>query len=310
MNIPSISLVLGLGLALAACGPAAEQTPAPAAASDQPAEVVPPTPAEAAPVDALGAVIAGTWRSEKNKARDVYRHPRETLEFFGVHPGQTLIEITPGGGWYAEILAPLMKGNGTYIAAFPMDATSDYAKRSNDNFRAMLVSNPTQLGEVQTVEYDVKAPNLGPDNSADVVLTFRNVHNWGDNAPAMFKAFFAVLKPGGTLGVADHRAAEGASPESLKGSGYILTDTVKKLATDAGFELVAESEINANPKDTKDYEKGVWTLPPSLALGDVDRDKYLAIGESDRMTLKFSKPGSDRIFEQGTDKDAAAPAQN
>jgi predicted methyltransferase len=302
------SLCLALGLALAACGPAAEQAPPAASASDQPAEVVAPATAEAAPVDALAAAIAGDWRSEKNKARDVYRHPKETLEFFGVKPGQTLIEITPGGGWYTEILAPLLKGNGTYIAAFPVDSTSDYAKRSNDNFRAMLVSDPTHLGEAKTVEYDAKSPNLGADGSADVVVTFRNVHNWGDNAPAMFKAFFAVLKPGGVLGVADHRAAEGADPESLKGSGYMLTESVKKLATDAGFELVAESEINANPKDTRNYEKGVWTLPPSLALGDVDRDKYLAIGESDRMTLKFHKPGDDRIFEQGTDK--ANPAQN
>ena len=308
MKTRSLSLVIAL--ALAACGPAADKAAAPTSASDQPAEVVAPAPADAAPADSLGDGLAGDWRSEKNKARDAYRHPRETLEFFGVKPGQTLIEITPGGGWYAEVLAPLMKGNGTYIAAFPVDSTSDYAKRSNDNFRAMLVSDPARLGEAKTVEYDVSAPNLGPDGSADVVLTFRNVHNWGDNAPAMFKAFYAVLKPGGTLGVVDHRAADGASAESLKGSGYITTASVKRLASDAGFELAAESEINANPKDTKDYEKGVWTLPPSLALGDTDRDKYLAIGESDRMTLKFQKPAGDRIFEQGTDAGAATPAQD
>jgi predicted methyltransferase len=137
------------------------------------------------------------------------------------------------------------------------------------------------------------------------VLTFRNVHNWGDNAPAMFKAFAAVLKPGGTLGVVDHRASADASDESLKKSGYLKTEKVMKLAKDAGLEFVEESEINANPKDTKDYEKGVWTLPPVLTLNDVDRDKYVAIGESDRITLKYRKPGGDQIFEQGTDADTA-----
>lgn len=301
-----LTLSLALSLALTACGPAAEQTPAPTGASDQPAEAVAPQAAEPAAVNRIDEVLAGAWRSDENKARDAYRHPAQTLEFFGVKPGQTVIEITPGAGWYTEILAPLLKGNGTYIAAFPVDATSDYAKRSNEKFRARLTSDPVNLGEAKTVEYDANSPNLGPDDSADVVLTFRNVHNWGDNAPAMFKAFYAVLKPGGTLGAVDHRAVEGTDPEKLKNSGYTLTSAVIKLANDAGFELVAQSEINANPKDTKDYEKGVWTLPPVLTLGDVDRDKYLAIGESDRMTLKFRKPNGDQIFEQGTDKGAAA----
>ncbi|MBX3697561.1 MAG: methyltransferase domain-containing protein [Dokdonella sp.] len=305
-----LSLSLALTLALAACGPTAQQAPAPEAASDQPAEAVPPKAADALAEDALANVLAGSWRSAGDKARDEYRHPKATLEFFGVKPGQTLVEITPGGGWYTEILAPLLKGNGTYIAAYPADSTSDYAKRNNEKFRAMLVSDPEHLGEAKTVEYDVNAPKLGPDGSADVVLTFRNVHNWGDKAPLMFQAFNAVLKPGGTLGVVDHRAADNATPESLKKSGYMLTDAVVKLATDAGFKLVEQSEINANPKDTKDYERGVWTLPPTLTLGDVDRDKYLAIGESDRMTLKFVKPKGDQIFEQGTDKATPEPAGN
>lgn len=305
-----LSLCLALSLTLAACGPAAEQAPAPEAASDQPNETVAPEPAETTPVNRIDEILAGAWRSDENKARDVYRHPAQTLEFFGVKPGQAVVEITPGAGWYTEILAPLLKGNGTYIAAFPGDASSDYAKRTNDKFRAKLTSDPEHLGEAKTVEYDPKAPSLGPDGSADVVLTFRNVHNWGDNAPAMFKAFYAVLKPGGTLGAVDHRANEGTDPEKLKNTGYTSTSAVVKLARDAGFELVAESEINANPKDTKDYEKGVWTLPPVLTLGDVDRDKYLAIGESDRMTLKFMKPKGDQIFGQGTDKGAPAPAKN
>lgn len=312
-----LPLVFALTLALAACGPAADKSAAPEAASDQPAEVVAPAPApaepaakEAAPADPTAAVLAGAWRSDDNKARDAYRHPAETLAFFGVHPGQTVIEISPGGGWYTEILAPMLKGNGTYVAAFPNDASSDYAKRNNEKFRAKLAAAPEQYAATMSVEYDPKAPSFGMDDTADVVLTFRNVHNWGEGAPAMFAAFNAVLKPGGTLGVVEHRAADGADPKSLEGSGYMPTEAVIKLATDAGFVLDGQSEINANPKDTKDYEKGVWTLPPSLALKDVDRDKYLAIGESDRMTLKFKKPEGDQIFEQGTDKAKPTPASN
>jgi predicted methyltransferase len=312
-----ISLVTALTLALVACGPAADKSAAPEAASDQPTEIVAPAPApvetaavEAAPADPMPGILAGAWRSDDNKARDASRHPAETLAFFGVKPGQTVIEISPGGGWYTEILAPLLKGNGNYVAAYPADTASDYAKRNNEKFRAKLAAGPEQYAAAMSVEYDPKAPNFGMDGSADVVLTFRNVHNWGEGAPAMFAAFNAVLKPGGTLGVVEHRAADGADAKALEESGYMPTAAVIKLATDAGFELVEQSEINANPKDTKNYEKGVWTLPPSLALKDVDRDKYIAIGESDRMTLKFMKPAGDQIFEQGTDKPKPTPAGN
>lgn len=310
-----LPLTLALTLALAACGPAAEQPAAPEAASDQPAEIVAPTPAapaaaQAKSADPVAAVLSGAWRSDENKARDACRHPAETLAFFGVKPGETVIEISPGGGWYTEILAPLLKGDGTYIAAFPADATSDYAKKNNEKFRAKLAAEPEQYAAAMSVEYDPKAPNFGMNDTANVVLTFRNVHNWGDGAPAMFAAFNAVLAPGGILGVVEHRAAEGADAKALEGSGYVSTEAVIKLATDAGFKLVDQSEINANPKDTKDYEKGVWTLPPTLTLKDVDRDKYLAIGESDRMTLKFMKPKGDQIFDQGTDKAKPTPVSN
>ncbi len=307
-----ISLTLALSLALAACGPTAEQTAAPEAASDQPAVAVPPKSVEAAPAATIDSVLAGAWRSDSNKARDAYRHPAATLDFFGVKPDQTVIEITPGGGWYTEILAPLLMKDGHYIAAIPTDASSEYNARNNAKFRDMLAADAGHYGAAKTVEFDPKAPNLGPDGSADAVLTFRNVHNWvgADSAGSMFKAFNAVLKPGGILGVVDHRAADGADPKTLEKSGYLTTDSVIKLATDAGFTLAAQSEINANPQDTKDYEKGVWTLPPVLTNKEVDRDKYVAIGESDRMTLKFVKPKGDQIFEQGTDSKPAEKAKD
>lgn len=305
-----LACLVPLALALAACGapdaPPAATTDVPASApasapADQPADPTPPQSAGEFASARLDEALAGAWRSEANRARDAYRHPRQTLEFFGVKPADTVIEIAPGAGWYTEILAPMLKDSGHFIAANAATSSSDYARRTNEAYRELLDRNAAEFGEVQFVEYDPAAPELGPADSADVVLTFRNVHNWGDNAPAMFKAFFDVLKPGGTLGVVEHRAAPGATPEELKGSGYVPVDHVTALAAEAGFSLVAESEINANPKDTHDHEKGVWTLPPSLALGDQDRDKYVAIGESDRMTLKFQKPLGDRIFKQGSD---------
>lgn len=300
--------LLPLVIALSACqsggsAPESQTTAAPAAAEvDHPEQPVPPQSAAAAFDERIDTVLAGSWRSDANKARDVYRHPKQTLDFFGVKPGDTLVEITPGGGWYAEILAPLLKGNGSYIAAItpPRNATGD-AEKDKSALEKKFEADPGQYGEAKVVVYDPKAPSFGAPGSADDVVTFRNVHNWvmGDTAPLMFKAFFDVLKPGGTLGVVDHRAAADADLEKIKKSGYLPQDYVIKLATDAGFTLVAQSEINANAKDTKDYEKGVWTLPPTLTLGDQDKDKYLAIGESDRMTLKFVKPKADQIFQQG-----------
>ena len=311
------ALLLPLAIALAACGapdspPAANSAPAATAPADQPATPVPPRSADDLAAVKLDEAIAGSWRSAPDKARDKYRHPKQTLEFFGVQPADTLIEITPGAGWYADILAPLLNAGGHYIAAAATPAKPDgEAARSITALEAAFKANPDEFGHAKLIQFDPKAPDLGAPGSADKVLTFRNVHNWvmGNTAPAMFKAFFTVLKPGGTLGVVDHRAAAGADFDKIKDSGYLPQDFVIKLATDAGFKLVAQSEINANPKDTKDYPKGVWTLPPTLTLGDQDRAKYLAIGESDRMTLKFVKPAGDQIFQQDADKPAATSQQ-
>jgi predicted methyltransferase len=255
------------------------------------AEEAPPASVEA---DAIARALAGDWRSEKNRARDQYRHPKETLAFFGVAEDQTLIEIWPGGGWYAEVLAPALNAHGHYIAIVPQPLPDSPARvqRDNDKLRATFKARPDLYGNAEVRESLDAAPELGPPESADVVLTFRNAHNWvmAGNEQAMFRAFFAVLKPGGTLGLVDHRAAPDQPPAEMKTSGYLPQAYVIALAEGAGFKLVESSEINANPKDTKDYKEGVWTLPPTLTLGEQDKAKYLAIGESDRMTLKFRKP--------------------
>lgn len=274
----ALLLAFGAGLAWTS-GSSAQQ----AAASG-------PTRAQAGA--AIDRTVAGSWRSSANRARDVYRHPKATLAFFDVRPDQTVIEITPGGGWYSEILAPLLRDDGHYIAAVAVAPNDGEARRDESALERLFHSDPAQYAKATIREFDPTAPVFGPPDSADRVLTFRNVHNWmtAGTAPGMFRAFFAVLRPGGVLGVVDHRAAKGATLDSVKDSGYLPTDYVVKLATDAGFRLVASSEINANPKDTKDYAKGVWTLPPTYTLGAKDKARYAAIGESDRMTLRFVKP--------------------
>ena len=291
-RVARAALLLCIALALPAM---AQVAPGASVEPDQPTDaLVPPTSASDFTASRLDQVLAGSWRSEANRARDVYRHPKATLQFFGVRPDQTIVEITPGGGWYSEILAPLLSDNGQYVAAVAAPKSGDEARRDDSALARKFAADPAQYGHAKIVEFDPHAPVLGPPGSADMVLTFRNAHNWvsAGTAPAMFKAFFAVLRPGGVLGVADHRAADGARLAAVKGSGYLPTGTVVKLAVDAGFVLDATSEINANPKDTRDHPKGVWTLPPTLALGDKDRAKYQAIGESDRMTLRFVKPAA------------------
>ncbi len=247
-------------------------------------------------VVALDAAINGNWRDAKNTVRDRYRHPRETLLFLAVQPDDTVIEITPGTGWYSEILAPYLRDNGRYIAAV-VDPTAvkagagrDYQQKTRTGLETKYKSGPAQYDRAQVVAYDPAAPRFGDANSADVVLTFRNVHNWrmDGKAEGMFKGFYDVLKPGGTLGVVEHRAKNDVPADDK--SGYVGQAQVVAMAQAAGFNLADSSEINANLRDTKDYTDGVWTLPPVLRLKDKDREKYMAIGESDRMTLRFVKP--------------------
>lgn len=296
-------LTLSLALALAACG---SESPAPTPAAEPAASATPAAPATPAPEPVADMwqrydeIAAGAQRSDENKARDQYRHPRETLQFFGLANGMNVVEITPGGGWYTELLAPMLKGNGTLTlaifdpATISDQGTKDYYTKNNEKLKAKIGADAASYGEARFVEMDANAPRLGADGSADMVVTFRNVHNWthDGNDGAMFKAFFDVLKPGGILGVEEHRANPGTDAKTSAESGYLTEEYVIGLATAAGFQLAGKSEVNANPKDTKDHPKGVWTLPPSLALKDQDKDKYLAIGESDRMTLKFVKPGA------------------
>ena len=242
----------------------------------------------------LDRAIAGDWRSPKNTARDAFRHPRDTLAFFGIAPDQTVIEITPGGGWYSEILAPYLAADGHYIAALAKPSRpAGEAAADQQAIALKFAADPAHYGHAATIEFDPKAPVFGPPASADAVLTFRNAHNWvmGGRQAAMFSGFFDVLKPGGVLGIADHRANPGPATDGR--NGYLTEQQVIDYATAAGFKLDARSEINANPKDRKDYAKGVWTLPPTLTLGDTDKATYLAIGESDRMTLRFVKPRRD-----------------
>lgn len=297
MRISTSLLALACATALAGCQPAsAPQTsdaPPPVPAASEPAPQPQATSATDETRQRIEAIMAGSHRSEADKARDAHRHPAETLTFFGVTPASTVIEITPGGGWYTDILAPLLRSQGTYVAAIWDDSQPgqpEYYARLNTRLSEKLAAAPDVYGEPLLLRFDTAAPNFGEPGTADVVLTFRNAHNWigGGTADAYFQAFFDVLKPGGTLGVTDHRA-KGDEPTDGK-SGYVTEQQVIDIATAAGFRLADRSEINANPNDTADHPRGVWTLPPSFALGDEDREKYAAIGESDRMTLKFVKP--------------------
>ncbi len=243
---------------------------------------------------ALRQLAVGPHRAPGHTERNVYRHPVETLTFFGLAPGMTVVEIAPGGGgWYTEIIAPYLKASGRYYAAaYDPLSPEEYYRR---NARALQDKLTERLDLYGSTILSVFAPptklEIAPAGSADLVLTFRNVHNWmaDGTADAAFASFYRALKPGGVLGVVEHRGSSDQPQDPKADSGYVREDVVIRLAEKAGFRLDARSEINANPKDTRDYPKGVWTLPPTFELGDADRAKYAAIGESDRMTLRFRK---------------------
>ncbi|MCA9627132.1 MAG: methyltransferase domain-containing protein [Myxococcales bacterium] len=302
-------------LAVTACGGSASPPnqppgepsakPAPSAASVEEAPKEPAWVSPYDPVSQAGAepetdkklreAIASGNRSRADQERDVWRHPLETLEFFGLKSDMQVLELWPGTGWYTQILAPVLVEKGALHVTNldpngPQDVTPNRIARQFDE---LLKSSPERFGKLQL--HQVAPPeklDLGPDASMDLVLSFRNTHNWvkAGYALEVYDAAYRVLKPGGVLGVVQHRGEPGKTPEQTGYVGYLAPDFVKRLIEAAGFELSAESELNANPKDTKDYPEGVWTLPPVLRLGEKDAAKYEAIGESDRMTLRFVKP--------------------
>jgi len=285
-------LILGMfaALALASCGRNASSDGA-GAAEDA-----------AAPDNAasLAAVIAGDHRTDEERLRDPHRHPVETLIFFDIEPDMSVVEVWPGGGWYTQVIAPYLKqGGGKYYAAgFSRQGASDRTLQSIATFRDTYADKPDMYGDVEMTVLGDEG-DIAPDGSADAVLTFRNVHNWTvhDKAEENFAKFYRALKAGGVLGVVDHRA-DGAGLPPDGSSGYVYEADVIELATAAGFDFDSSSEINANALDTKDHPFGVWTLPPVRRESEVhgvedpafDHSSYDAIGESDRMTLKFRKP--------------------
>jgi len=242
----------------------------------------------------LSAAATGDHRAQKNIERNRYRHPVETLTWFGIRDDMIVVEIAPGGGgWYTEILAPFLRDSGRlYAASYNSDSKIEYFRRNAKKYLDKLAAKPEIYDRVVVTEFEPPVkPDLQPRGDADMVLTFRNTHNWinNDTAGQTYRAIYEVLKPGGILGVVQHRGEAHMSGKAWAKKGYVPEADVIRLAESAGFELVGRSEINANPKDTKDYPEGVWTLPPSYRLKDQDRDRYTAIGESDRMTLKFIK---------------------
>lgn len=242
----------------------------------------------------LRAVIAGPHRSEANRVRDAARHPYETLRFFDIQPEYTVVEVAPGAGWYTEILAPYLLQRGRYIAAqYPHDDPQAYRRDLRFNFQAKLAHSQALYGRVQVGTFSSQGDliDAGRRGVADLVLTFRNIHNWieAGHLDASLNAFARALKTGGFLGVEEHRAPPGTPQARIKETGYVTEDLLIERARAAGFELAERSEINANPKDSKDHPHGVWSLPPTLRGGDVDRARYLAIGESDRFTHRYVK---------------------
>ena len=288
-------------LLLAACGGGEAQKTADSSTvvaeqpTTQPASAEPAQTETQRPALTLEDAATGAHRSPENIARNDWRHPVETLTFFGLEPGMTVVEVWPGGGWYSEVIAPALGPDGQLIAASyaPIpDEPDSYRTKGHAKYDARLKAEPIFANARHGMLQPPEKVDIGAPGSADLAVTFRNTHSFvsGEIADQVFAELFKVLKPGGVLGVVQHRANEGADPATSVKTGYLPEQFVIDLATKAGFELVEKSEINANPKDTKDHPEGVWTLPPGYRLGEKDRAKYEAIGESDRMTLKFRKP--------------------
>ena len=242
----------------------------------------------------LTQLVQDVHRSAENISRNKFRHPVETLEFFGLKPKMTVIEILPSSGWYTEVIAPFLRDEGKYYAAhFSPNAQLAYMPRRLREFEEKITSDPNLYGKI-TVRH-LNPPHeviIAPPESADMALTFRNVHNWimADQQHEFFDSFFSALKPGGILGIVEHRALPDATMEAMRTTGYVTEAYVTELAVAAGFEFLESTQINSNPKDSTVHPEGVWTLPPNFRAGDIEREKYAAVGESDRMTLKFRKP--------------------
>ena len=241
----------------------------------------------------LTVILAGDQRPPEERARDAYRHPKETLWFFGIRPETRVLEVWPEPGWYTAVIAPLVREKGKYYAGvIAEDPSSKYITHRLEEYHARLAARPDLYDRVAVVTFPNDGGDAVPPGSVDMVVTFRNIHNWmarGQAAQA-FQTMYRALKPGGVLGVVEHRGNPAVPQDPKAKSGYVNEDYAIKLIEDQGFRLVAKSGVNDNPRDTKDYEQGVWTLPPAYRLGAKDHDKYAAIGESDRFTLKFVKP--------------------
>lgn len=246
----------------------------------------------AQPLDGLAAQIASDHRTPANKARDIWRRPLETLTFFGIEPHWSVVEILPGSvGYWLEILAPYLRDKGRYIAAGRDEEATPAYQQDHARLLAKLAADPARYGKADVVKFNAGKHDIGPPGGADAVLTFRNMHNWIDRGEidGALDCFRRALKPGGVLGVSDHRGRTDMSQEAQHRTGYIRQDYAIALIENAGFRLAGVSEAKANPKDTKDHADGVWSLPPTFRSGEADRAKYAAIGESDRFLLRFVK---------------------
>ena len=242
---------------------------------------------------ALDAILAGSQRSAADRGRDPYQHPKETLLFFGIRPHTRILQVWPESGWYTEIIAPLVRGHGRYYAGvIAPDPGSRFLQARLANYRRLLASRPDLYGAVKVVPFPLDGADVLPPGSAGMVVSFRDLHEWMalGNAPQALATIYRVLAPGGVFGIVDNRGNPALPQDPLAKSGYVRQDYAIRMIEAAGFKLVAASEVNANPRDTKNYPAGVWTLPPDYRLGNIDRAQYQAIGESDRFTLKFVKP--------------------